>query len=460
MEKRVKLKQEDLKNIVKIYLKEQDEEEWVKISPQRFVELMSYVSYFSPVLKKLPEFKGKKIWVTGSVTLRNTPTENLTGVDYIEGYLDITGTKVLELGDLKVKSHIWDTNTPRETRRKRIEQQKKLNTSQNRREDDDWNLELNPNDGEAWEAHAVLEYFIDNQGIEVKTPEDFKRLNELNNILENLKEKQKEYEESGQDITDVYADIDATEEEIEELNKKMDVYNIYPMRHNHYGLSVFEIIGVDDFEGEEFCVGTPDEMEDAAKEYASSLFDEGIDNFNRSFIESHVDEDEVAEYLRDYYDDDIRSNPEAYFDDDDYKLSEELEKRIEEIDELINELNNRLENLEDEVEEPSEVSDAYDKIQERIDELEAEKEEIESEEKEVTEEMIDEKLEEKLDEVRRAPLESLEEMGVEIDRRFINKEELVQDMVNQDGVGIINGYDGDYTSVTVKGDEYYVMRIN
>jgi hypothetical protein len=33
-------------------------------------------------------------------------------------------------------------------------------------------------------------------------------------------------------------------------------------------------------------------------------------------------------------------------------------------------------------------------------------------------------------------------------------------MVNQDGVGIINGYDGDYTSVTVKGDEYYVMRIN
>jgi len=74
--------------------------------------------------------------------------------------------------------------------------------------------------------------------------------------------------------------------------------------------------------------------------------------------------------------------------------------------------------------------------------------------------MVYDKVEDLLSEVRRDPLRALNDFGIDDIERFVNIDELVDDMIDQDGVGIINGYDGDYHSVYVKGVEYYVMRLN
>ena len=98
MKKVIKLKENDIHNIVKILL-EQDDDEWVKVSPERYTELMKYAGYYAPGIANLPEFRGKKIWITGNLNLSNTPTKSLDGIKYIEGQLNINKTEPTEETD-------------------------------------------------------------------------------------------------------------------------------------------------------------------------------------------------------------------------------------------------------------------------------------------------------------------------------------------------------------------------
>lgn len=420
---------------------------------------MKYAGYYAPGVAKLPQFRGKKIWITGSLNLSDTPTKSLDGIYYIEGNLNVSRTEVSNIDHINVKGHVSDYLSPLEVRRKLKIKKEKQAIAQSRREDDDWNLE-NTDDDEAIAANAVFEYFIDHEQVDEKTPEDVERLKELKNILSNLEEKESEISKNGGDTTDVDNDIQEIEAEIEELEEKFDIYNLMPLNYTHYGMPMFEVVSDNEYDGQEYCAGTPQEMEDAAKEYAKEQAEENLNNFNKNFVESHIDEDQVVEYFRDFYEQDVRDSPESYFDDDDYELSEEQENRIEEIDALIDVLNNRLEELEDEIEEPSEYRKAYEEIELKIETLESEKEDIEEEKQELTDDMVDDKVEDLLSNVRRDPLRALNDFGIDDLERFVNIDELVNDMIDQDGVGIINSYDGDYHVVYVQGVEYYVMRLN
>jgi DNA repair exonuclease SbcCD ATPase subunit len=462
MKKVIKLKENDIHNIVSILL-EQDEDEWVKVSPERYAELMKFAGYYAAGIAGLPEFRGKKIWITGNLNLSNTPTKSLDGIKYIEGQLNINKTQISSIDGIDIKGYVSDWDTPlRRINEKRIKD-KKIAEANVRREDDEWRLDTGNGraDDVAYGAHAVLEYIIDNHSNSVKmmTDEDSKRLVELNDLLDNLREKETEYEEQGRDLTDVHADIEVAEDEIEEIGNKMDIYHLIP-DGEHYGMPRFEILEIDDLYGEVYCAGTPEQMEDAAYDYVKDqISDEGYKQFNQGFVEDHIDADEVADYFRDVYDDNIRDSPESYFDDDDYELSDEQEARIEEIESLISVLENRLEELEDEIEEPTEYSAAYDEIQERIDTLESEKDEIESSSKELTDEMIEAKIEDLLEDVRRDPLRALEDFGIDDYDRFINERDFIQAVIDEDGIGIINSYDGSYDTFYVNGQEYYVMKI-
>ena len=42
---------------------------------------------------------------------------------------------------------------------------------------------------------------------------------------------------------------------------------------------------------------------------------------------------------------------------------------------------------------------------------------------------------------------------------FINERDFIEAVVEADGIGIINSYDGSYDTYYVNGEEYYVMRI-
>ena len=49
-----------LKNIIRKVLKEQDEE-WVDVSPEDYIDLLKYVNGDGSLIKRLPDYRGKKI---------------------------------------------------------------------------------------------------------------------------------------------------------------------------------------------------------------------------------------------------------------------------------------------------------------------------------------------------------------------------------------------------------------
>jgi len=201
-------------------------------------------------------------------------------------------------------------------------------------------------------------------------------------------------------------------------------------------------------------------MEDAAYDYVKDqISSDGYGNFNSSFVQDYIDVDEVVDYFRDVYENDVRDSPDSYFSEGDYKLSDEQEARIDEINTEIEELEERQSNIENEVEEPDELSPLYDEIQDQIDALESERDKIESDAQEVTEEMIEEKIDDLLGDVRRDPLGALQNFGIEDYYNYINERDFIEAVVEADGIGIINSYDGSYDTYYVNGEEYYVMRI-
>ena len=459
MKKVVKLKENDIQNIVKIVL-EQENDEWIKVTPERYLELMSYASYFAPGIANLPEFRGKKIWITGNLDLRGTPTKSLDGIKRIEGKLDISNTKISSIDGINVIGYVSDWDTPLRKIKEKIIKNNKIAEANVRREDDEWRLDTGYGraDDVAYAAHAVLEFIIEHNRIEKMTDEDSKRLVELTEMLENLQQKENEYDEQGKDLTDIHTDIEIAEADIEEIGKKMDIYHLIP-DGNHYGMPSFEVIGIDDVEGERYCAATPEDMEDAAYNYVKEQVREGYSNFNSSFVENSIDTDEVVDYFRYIYENDVRESPESYFNKDDYKLSEEQENKITELEEQIAELEEQQNNLENEIEEPSEYSDAYDEVQEKIDALESQKEDIESDTNELTDEMVDDKIEELLNDVRRDPLSSLKDYGIDDYENFIDEDEFIKSVIDADGIGIMNGYDSSYDVVMVNNEEFYVMRL-
>jgi hypothetical protein len=458
MKKLIKLNETDIKEIVRVVLEQEDD--WVEVTPERYLELMKYAGYYAPGIANLPEYKGKKIIITGGLNLNGTPTKSLDGIKIIRGNLNVSDTQVSSVDGIDIKGYVSDWNSPlRRIKEKRI-RDAKISDANVRREDDEWRLDTGNGraDDEAYAAHAILEHLVSDKKVEQKTDKDLSRLVELTEMLENLQEKESEYEEQGRDVTDIHADIEVTEEEIEEINNKIDIYNLIP-HGKHYGIHSFEVNGYDDLEREVYCAGKYSEFEDAAKDYVDSqLEDGGYNNFNSSFVENYVDVDEVVDYFRDYYEDDIRQNPDVYFNDDDYKLSDEQESRIEEIDNEIAELEQEQQNFE--VDEPEDVSRLWDEIQEKIDALESEKDDIEPEVGEPTEDMIEEKLDDMLDSVRRDPVANLKDLGIDDLSSFINRNDFIDGVVEADGIEIINSYDGSYETVYVNGEQFYVMRID
>lgn len=460
MKRLIKINERDIKEIVKVVLEQ--ENEWISVTPERYLELMKYAGYYAPGIANLPEYRGKKIIITGGLNLQGTPTKSLDGVKIIQGNLNVSDTQVSSVDGIDIKGYVSDWNSPlRRIKEKRI-RDAKISDANVRREDDEWRLDTGYGraDREAYAAHAILEHLVSNKKAKQKTNEDLIRLVELTEMLENLQEKEKEYEEQDRDLTDIHADIEVTEDEIEELNNKMDVYNLVP-HGEHYGIASFEVVGYDDLDGEVYCAGKYSEFEDAARDYVESQLDDGgYNNFSPSFVENYIDEEEVVDYFRDYYEDDIRQNPDVYFNDDDYELTEEQQNRITELEEQIAELEEQQNNLENEIEEPSEYSDAYDEVQEKIDALESEKNDIEPEVGEPTEDMIDNKLDDMLASVRRDPAGSLKELGIDDLSNFINKNDFIDGVIEADGIEIINGYDNSYDVTHVNGEEFYVMRLD
>ena len=454
MSSKIILTDKDLHQIV-TRIKEQVEGEFYKISPEEYIQLMSLGSYHGKAITKMKKFQGKPLWITGDLNLADTPTDSLGNVGYIEGNLNIGRTKISSIEGTNVKGWVSDSNTPREKIREREELNAKLAEQESLRENDEWDLSNGDEMGE--KAHALFQFLENNGSIEPLSDEDKEKLTTLRIKLQELERQYEELGDNDDRVYEVQEAIDETQSEIEELEENnVDVYMMYPQpRYTHYGLTQFEVL-VPGFKGEEYTVGTEEEMDDAALKYAESYIDDvGVNGFNESFIEDYIDVDYLVRMAEEDYDYQVRDYPDSYFSDSDFELTYEQEQRIEQLESQIEDLEQQKLELD------SDDENYYDYEEDLDNQIEALQEELDGIEvdTEPSEEMIENKVAELVRDVRRDPLDYIKNYGLNI-KDYVDEDALAQGLVDSDGYGIMNGYDGQYDTEEVNGVTYYIMRIN
>ena len=339
------------------------------------------------------------------------------------------------------------------------ELQNKRNEAEERRLDGEW--ELGPDcPDEGLKAHALLRWLVDNGDVEVMTNEDRVEINRLESEIERL---QTEYDNDEDVRTDLLDEISDLEDELTELKNKIDVYYITP-DGEFYDTSQFEVIDADLY-GREYAVGTEREMETSAYDRVDNLIDDiGYEGFSKGFAEDYIDTEEVVEYARQFYEDDVRESPESYLNEEDRMLSDEQSDEITTLKTRITELESRVERLESQLdggEDDDDIQYDIDELNEKIEEYNERITEIEeTPEGDFPEELIDDVVEDRLSDVRRNPEDFIKEWGLDMDN-FINKRDFIQGVIDADGYGnTLNGYDGNAEEIKVQDKWFYVMRIN
>jgi hypothetical protein len=236
------------------------------------------------------------------------------------------------------------------------------------------------------------------------------------------------------------------------VSEDEDIYYLIPTNHENYGLLTLMWLGEEDTEST-YVVGEWYEVYQAAKERQELLmYDIGLDGWNRNFVESHLDLDEVKEYIQEIFENDVRDSIETYFNNDDRELSHSQEMEILRIEEEITNLNEVIYNSEDE--------DEIQKVRNDIENLELEIEEIkENPDGEPSEDAIDEKIEGLVYDYMRNPMDSLREFGVDDLTPFIDLDSLIENTLDSDGLGnTLATYDGDEYDTKINGTNYFVYR--
>lgn len=298
-------------------------------------------------------------------------------------------------------------------RQQRVIQQKLL-SAQERRENDEWNLETNDDDL-AKMANAVFKVIRDNYEVELN-------------------------EEVGEDI-----------------------YYLIPAGYSNFGLTTLEWYGSDNT-GTIWSVGDWDEVYEAAKTYVKDSFNElGMERFNRNFIVNMVDDEMLTRVAVDFFNEDVYNNPEAYLDDEDRELSSSQLSLIEKLEEKIETFKEKLDNLEDEYyggnEQDRELKDTLDEINDEIQETEEEIDEIKNNpEGDYDEDKIEDIIKTRVDEAMYDKMAFIDEFGLDISN-YIDENRLAEAVIDTDGVAnSLSPYDGSESEVYIDGTYYFVYR--
>lgn len=463
-----------LRKFVNLLVEQDESEDVYRISPEEY-QLIMKLSDYSPGVTKIKKFGGKPLYITGDVDLSNTRATSLGNVVYINGTLDIRNTGISKIPDGVVKKYIWDSGSPREKIRLKAQRDEWVADNEAKKETGEWEIGASE---EANQVHALFQQLVDDGTIETLDEDELEKLNELKRKLARLTKEYDEIEEPDE-VSELYDKISEVEGEIEELEDRNNtIYNTIVPQGSHYGyLRVYYVLPLlrsGDYA--EFSVGTEKDMDNALEEYYEDYVDQvGWDGLSEYTIESCIDDDEVINMAQEDYEDQVRDNPESYFDDDDYELTPQQERRISdlesyivELDEYIDEKNGEIEELDYDVEHEDEYNRQQQELEALIEEAEENKEKAQEEidsindSKEITEDMIDNKVYDLMREVKRDPLGYLKDMGWtgrDLER-FVDMK-CVQEQLSSNGdYGDLNGYDGSYDTQRVDDTEYYIMRLN
>lgn len=331
--------------------------------------------------------------------------------------------------------------------------------AQERRLDGDW--ELGPNcPDEGLKAHALLDWLVSNDDVEVITNEDQGEIARIQNEIDRL---QLEYDNDENVRGDLLDEISDLEDELTELQSKIDVYNIVPTGE-FYDTTEFEVIDSPEVEGRRYAVGDEDEMKSSAYDYVDQLIDDiGYGGFNEGFAKGYIDEEEVIRYAEDLFEDDVRDNPESYIDEEDRLLSRDQEEKIEQLRIRISQAESMIERFESEMDgdNDDDLQERIDEMNERIEELNDEITEIEEDpEGDYPEDKIEEAIENRMSDVRYDVMSFMEDFGLNWED-YIDKDEFIDGVIDADGYGhTLNGYDGNADEMKVGDKWYYVMRLD
>jgi len=313
-----------------------------------------------------------------------------------------------------------------------------------RKENDEWNPENTGTEGLL--ANVLREWLIDNGEWAGETKVDIQ--NEIDTTREQMGEDPDVIADpNGERAQEYGEDLNNLEEDLENAES---VYDIIPL-YDYYGMHEFE------YDGAEYAVGDDEAADEAAFERTKSLIEDiGYEGFSESFMEWYIDGDAVADYMEDWFYDDMRESPEDYLDDDDKELTDEAEAILFGIEEELGELQEQLEEAENDDEE--------EEILDRIDSLEAEKEGISEDDDnwEYTEEVMDDYVKKRMDDVRDDPYSYLVDHGMENSiSDFIIEDDFIDGVIEQDGRGhTLSSYDGHENEIMFDDDWYYIYRTN
>jgi hypothetical protein len=402
-----------IKKFFKNYIVEQDEN-LVSVSPEDYLELLENVGGIAERISKLKPYRGKGIVITGPINVTNYKNIGpLTGVVRVMGRLDISHTNISNLNGITVDGYVSDYGSSMWKIKKQQELNEKLSDLDEKRREDEWNVENQ--DDESERTEAVYKYL--NQNGDVDMVED----------------------DEGNEVPE-------------------DKYYINPNGRATYGYGKqYQWLGGGNgFNPNEYDVYTEDEADSAARQYVESLIDDsGMDAFSSWAFNDALDDQQWYRWLYDYYDDYVRSSPEDF--DIPLELSNQQMNQVQQLQSNIDSLNKRLESedLPDE---------KYEEIEIKIEGLEEIIQEINDDPQgEYDESSIENEITGRVDEYEDDIFGFIEHYGSDKDfiMEFIDLDKLTETVVSSDGYGsMLNSYDGDYDTFNINGTEYYVMRVN
>jgi SMC interacting uncharacterized protein involved in chromosome segregation len=456
MRKKITLTESELHQlIVRIVEQTEGDDKYHHLSPEDYLSLMRVMSNRGNAFKKLKNYKDKPLWIDGDLSVSGLDIKDLGPIAGISGSLDISNTKISNIDGIDVKKYVSKYGSTLQKIEDKRELMAKQGEALSRREDGDW--ELGNADDVGLKAIALFEWLEGEGKVKTLDEDDKEKLKVLRNKLQELESEYEELDDNDDRAYELQEAIDDTQSEIDEMEEDVaDVYDMYPVeKYSHYGLQRFEVL-IDGFKDEEYTVGTEEEMDEAALSYAKNYIDDvGVEGFSPGFIDDYLDEDEIVRMAEEDYEYQVRDYPEGYFSDDDYELTLEQEERIEQLESQIEDLEEQRRELDSDDENyydyEEDLTNQIDTLQEELDGIEIDTE--------PTEEMIEDKVAELVRDVKRDPMGYLNDLGMEV-KNYVDEDALAQGLVDSDGYSIMNSYDGNYDSINISGETYYIMRIN
>ena len=402
-----------IKKFFKNYIVEQDEN-LVSVSPEDYLELLENVGGIAERISKLKPYRGKGIVITGPINVTNYKNIGpLTGVVRVMGRLDISHTNISNLNGITVDGYVSDYGSSMWKIKKQQELNEKFSDLDEKRREDEWNVE-NQND-ESERTEAVYKYL--NQHGDVDMVED----------------------DEGNEVPE-------------------DKYYINPNGRATYGYGKqYEWLGGGNgFNPNTYDVYTEDEADSAARQYVEQLIDDsGMDAFSSWAFNDALDDQQWYDWLYDYYDDYIRSSPEDF--DIPLELSNQQMTQVQQLQSNIDSLIKRLESEDLPDEKIEEIETKIEGLEEIIQEIN------DDPQGEYDESSIENEITGRVDEYKDDIFGFIDYYGSDKDfiMDFIDLDKLTEIVVSSDGYGsMLNSYDGDYDTFNINGTEYYVMRVN